>query len=88
MSLNLVSHWTVLGLWTICNCCLGVSSLQGSVLMDRVSLVRTSNEDEVASSFVTIETIDLGQMTWSRVREIRSIILLQYQNASGEVLSE
>ena len=77
MSLNSVSCWTVLGLWTICSRDRGASSLQGSVLMDIVSLVGTSNGDEVASSFVMIETIDLGQMTWSRVREIGSVILSQ-----------
>ena len=45
-------------------------------------------KSEVASSFVMTETIVLGQMTRSRVREVRLIILLQYQNASREVLSE
>ena len=67
MSLNSVSRWTVSGLWTICSHGRGGSSLQGSISMDMASLVETSDEGEVASSFVTIETIDLGWMTWSKV---------------------
>jgi len=58
VSLNSVSRWTVSGSWTICSCDRGVSSLQGSVSMDGLSLVGTSDADEVASSFVTTEIID------------------------------
>ena len=58
VSLNSVSHWTVSGSWMICSCDRGGSNLQGSVSIDGLSLVGTSDTDEVASSFVTTETID------------------------------
>ena len=58
MSLNSMSRWTVLGSWTICSCDRGGSSLQGSVSIDGLSLVGTSDADEVASSFVMTEMID------------------------------
>ena len=37
---------------------------------------------------VTTETIDLGRKTLSRVREVGSVLYLNKQNASCEVLSE
>jgi len=37
---------------------------------------------------VTTETIDLGRKTLSRVREVGSVLYLNKQNASHEVLSE
>jgi len=37
---------------------------------------------------VTTETIDLGQETLSRVREVGSVLYLNKQNASYKVLSE
>ena len=41
-----------------------------------------------SSGYVTTETIDLGQKTLSRVREVGSVRYLNKQNASCEVLSE
>jgi len=58
VSLNSVSRWMVSGSWTICSCDRGVFSLQGSVSIDELSLVGTSDADEIASSFVTTKTTD------------------------------